>query len=173
VDDETQPAEARATSRGTLGSGGDGRRKRSEPARALRMVQQASVEANQELARRLGIGITDVAALEHLSSASQPLGPVELGHRLGIRSASATALVDRLEQSGHLRREARPDDRRRVALVPSEHSAATVLTALAPLLADIDAAAARLTEGEAAAVTRFLTEAAAAMRRYADGADTD
>jgi DNA-binding MarR family transcriptional regulator len=137
------------------------------------MVQQASVEANQELARRLGIGITDIAALEHLSSASRPLGPVELGHRLGIRSASATALVDRLEQSGHLRREARLDDRRRVALVPSEHSAATVLTALAPLLADIEAAAARLTEDEAAAVTRFLTEAAAAMRRYADGADTD
>jgi DNA-binding MarR family transcriptional regulator len=100
------------------------------------------------------------------------LCPVELGHRLGIRSASATALVDRLEQSGHLRREARPDDRRRVALVPSEHSAATVLTALAPLLADIEAAAARLTDDEAAAVTRFLTEAAAAMRRYADGTES-
>jgi len=137
------------------------------------MVQQASVEANQELARRLGIGITDIAALEHLSSAEQPLGPVELGHRLGIRSASATALVDRLEQSGHVRREPRPDDRRRVALVPSEHSHTQVLSALAPLLVDIDAAAARLTEQEAAAVTRFLTDAAAAMRRYAHGTDAD
>lgn len=127
------------------------------------------MEANQELARRLGIGITDVSALEHLSSASAPLGPVELGHRLGIRSASATALVDRLENSGHLRREPRPDDRRRVALIPSEHSALQVLNALAPLLADIDAAAARLSEPEAAAVTRFLTEAAQAMRNYAGG----
>ena len=99
-----------------------GRPRRSGPARALRLVQQASVEANQELARRLGIGITDVSALEHLSSASEPLGPVELGHRLGIRSASATALVDRLEQSGHVHREPRPDDRRRVALVPSDAS---------------------------------------------------
>ena len=122
MDDETQPAETRATNSGTPRSGAAAANA-SEPARALRMVQQASVEANQELARRLGIGITDIAALEHLSSAAQPLGPVELGHRLGIRSASATALVDRLEQSGHLRREARPDDRRRVALVPSEHSA--------------------------------------------------
>ena len=142
---------------------------RSSPARALRLVQQASVEANQELARRLGIGITDVFALEHLSSAVAPLGPVELGHRLGIRSASATALVDRLEHSGHVRREPRPDDRRRVALVPSEHSADQVLGALAPLLANIDAAAARLTQDEAAAVTRFLTEAAAAMHTYARG----
>src|SRR6478736_5691159 len=165
-----QPAETRTTGSGASTSG-DNSRRTSEPARALRLVQQATVEANQELARRLGIGITDIAALEHLSSAQQPLGPVELGHRLGIRSASATALVDRLEQSGHVRREPRPDDRRRVALVPSEHSAATVLTALAPLLADIEAAAARLTEDEAAAVTRFLTEAAAAMRRYADGTE--
>ncbi len=141
----------------------------SEPTRALRRVQQAGVEANQELARRLGVGITDVAALEHLSAASSPLGPVELGHRLGIRSASATALVDRLEQSGHVRREARPDDRRRVALVPSEDSGVAVMAALAPMLADIEAAAARLTESEAAAVTQFLTEAADAMRRYAGG----
>ena len=143
----------------------------SEPTRALRRVQQAGVEANQELARRLGVGITDVAALEHLSSAATPLGPVELGHRLGIRSASATALVDRLEQSGHVRREARPDDRRRVALVPSEESGVEVMAALAPLLADIEAAAARLTDLETAAVTRFLTEAAEAMRRYAGGVE--
>lgn len=141
----------------------------SEPARALRKVQQAGIEANQELARRLGVGMTDVAALEHLSAATSPLGPVELGHRLGIRSASATALVDRLEQSGHVRRQPRPDDRRRVALVASEQSAQQVLAALSPLLTDIDAAAARLTEAEAAAVTRFLGEAAEAMRRYARG----
>ena len=44
-----------------------------------------------------------------------------------------------------------------------------MLGALAPLLADIDAAAARLSESEAAAVTRFLTEAAEAMRNYARG----
>ena len=172
MDDETQPAETPATNGGAAASG-DSNRRISAPARALRMVQQATTEANQELARRLGIGITDIAALEHLSSAEQPLGPVELGHRLGIRSASATALVDRLEQSGHVRREPRPDDRRRVALVPSEHSEMQVLSALAPLLVDINAAAARLTEAEAAAVTRFLTEAAAAMRRYAHGTDED
>ncbi|MEP6560898.1 MAG: MarR family transcriptional regulator [Nakamurella sp.] len=148
-----------------------GLRRHSDPARALRLVQQASADANQELARRLGIGITDVAALEHLSSSPQPLGPVELGHRLGIRSASATALVDRLEQSGHVRRESRPDDRRRIALMPSDNSRMQVLAALAPLLADIDAAAARLSDGEAAAVTRFLTEAAAAMHTYAHGGD--
>ncbi len=105
--------------------------------------------------------------MEHLFSAGQPLGPVELGNRLGIRSASATVLVDRLEESGHVRREPHPDDRRRVLLVPTELSGQQTMAALRPLLADIEAAAAKLTESQAAAVTRFLTEAAAAMRRYA------
>ncbi len=136
---------------------------------ALRRVQQASAEANQELARLLGIGITDVAALEHLVAADPPLGPVELGHRLGIRSASATTLVDRLEQSGHVHRTAHHQDRRRVELVVSEESTALTLEALAPLLAEIDAAAARLTPAESVAVTRFLLDAAAAMHRYAEG----
>lgn len=90
---------------------------------------------------------------------------------MGIRSASATALVDRLEQSGHVNRQARPDDRRRVALIPSAQSGIDVLAALSPLLAEIDAAAARLSPDEAAAVTRFLTEAAAAMRHFAHGED--
>ena len=163
--DEVQPAES--------ASPAEGRGRYSEAARALRLVQQAGIEANQELARRLGVGITDVAALEHLSSAPTALGPVELGHRLGIRSASATALVDRLEQSGHVRRQSRPDDRRRIALVPTETSGIEVMAALAPLLQDIDAAAARLSDTEAAAVTRFLTEAAAAMRNYARGEPAD
>lgn len=163
--DQVQPTESASVA--------DGPKPYSEPARALRLVQQAGIEANQELARRLGVGITDVAALEHLSSSPSALGPVELGHRLGIRSASATALVDRLERSGHIRRQSRPDDRRRIALVPSETSGIEVMAALAPLLQDIDAAAARLTDTEAAAVTRFLTEAAAAMQNYARGERTD
>jgi DNA-binding MarR family transcriptional regulator len=133
-------------------------------------VQQAGAEANVEVARRLGIGLTDLHAMNHIFSGAVPIGPVELGQRLGIRSASATALVDRLERSGHVRRQADQDDRRRVALVPSEQSAARTMAAMAPMLAGIEAAAARLTDAERSAVTRFLTEAAEAMRAYARGA---
>ena len=142
----------------------------SELSRALRAVQQAGAEANLELARRLGIGLTDLHAMNHIFSGAVPIGPVELGQRLGIRSASATALVDRLERSGHVRRQADQDDRRRVALVPSEQSAARTMAAMAPMLAGIEAAAARLTDAERSAVTGFLTEAAEAMRAYARGA---
>ncbi len=142
----------------------------SDISRALRAVQQAGAQANLELARRLGLGLTDLHAMNHIFSGTDPIGPVELGQRLGIRSASATALVDRLEQAGHVRRGPHPDDRRRVTLVPSEQSAARTMAAMAPMLAGIEAAAASLTDSERVAVTRFLTEAAEAMRSYARGA---
>jgi DNA-binding MarR family transcriptional regulator len=138
---------------------------------ALRWVGRANLEAQQELARRLGIGITDVAALDHLSASEKPIGPAELAKRLGIRSASATALVDRLEESGHLYRTANPADRRRIALTQTPLSGAKTMAALAPMLAEIEAAAQRLTPSETEVVTRFLAEAAQAMRNYARGVD--
>jgi len=141
----------------------------SDLSRALRAVQQAGNEANLELARRLGLGLTDLHAMNHIFSGKTPIGPVELGQRLGIRSASATALVDRLELSGHVSRQPHPDDRRRVTLVPSEQSAARTMAAMAPMLAGIEAAAARLSDAERQTVTRFLTEAAEAMLAYARG----
>jgi DNA-binding MarR family transcriptional regulator len=99
------------------------------------------------------------------------MGPAELAKRLGIRSASATALVDRLVVSGHVSRTPHPADRRRIALAQTPLSDARTTAALAPMLIEIEAAAQRLTEGEAAAVTRFLGEAAQAMRNYARGVD--
>jgi DNA-binding MarR family transcriptional regulator len=62
-------------------------------------VVNANRVAARRLLGRLGIGDTDMTALEHLF-ANGPLGPVELGEKLGLRSASATALVDRLEAAG-------------------------------------------------------------------------
>ena len=139
----------------------------SGPAWALREVQQASYGATLALARRLGIGATEVAALEQLASAGEPLGPVQLGQRLGMASASATALVDRLERSGHVHRLPHPSDRRRQTISVTRESADQTWEALRPLLADIDLAAAQLTPEQAAAVVRFLGAAADAMRRYA------
>jgi DNA-binding MarR family transcriptional regulator len=141
----------------------------SEASMALRWLGRANVEAQQELARRLGVGITDVAALDLLSASGGPMGPAELAKLLGIRSASATALVDRLEASGHLSRTAHPADRRRIALTQTPFSGATVMAAMGPMLAEIEAAAQRLTPTEAAVVTSFLGEAAQAMHNYAQG----
>ncbi len=63
---------------------------------AVRALVLTDREMQTALARRLGVGLTDVRAMEELVASPDVLGPVELGNRLGIRSASATVLVDRL-----------------------------------------------------------------------------
>lgn len=126
---------------------------------ALRDLHQANVHAQQALARRLGVGVTDVAALDHLIRAQTPLGPVELADRLRIRSASATVLVDRLEQAGHVVRTPHPQDRRRRVLTVSEHARAEALAALRPLLGPLQELAGSLTEENADVVLGFLRRA--------------
>lgn len=147
-----------------------GRRRQSQrwspPLLALREILLVSGDVRHALAARLDIGLTDAAAMDHLLSATEPLGPVELGHRLGIRSASATALVDRLEQAGHVRREPHPTDRRRQTLHPTDTAAAAAAAALRPMLVDLERAAGRLTPEQAETVTAFLDEVIAGMRRY-------
>ncbi|NJP32733.1 MarR family winged helix-turn-helix transcriptional regulator [Micromonospora thermarum] len=138
----------------------------SATARALREVIRAAGDTRGALARRLGIGATDAAAIDHLVSSPDVLGPAELGNRLGIRSASATTLVDRLVRAGHVERAPHPQDRRRLALQVTDQAYDEVLEALRPMLAGIEQAVARLTPEQAAATTAFLREVAAVMREY-------
>lgn len=122
----------------------------------LRRLAWAQFGLNLALGRAMGIGANDVWALERLR-VEGPLGPVELGHRLGgMRSASATALVDRLEAAGHVERRRHPSDRRRLVVVPTERAGKVGEEAFAPLARGLDEAAADLTAEERAAVARYL-----------------
>jgi DNA-binding MarR family transcriptional regulator len=119
------------------------------------------------MAGRLGLGVNDLSALDHLLQSQLPLGPVELGHRLGITSASATTLVDRLEKAGHIVRAADPADRRRQTLVVTEHARAEARTALGPMIEALQQAAEELTGPDADAVARYLERAAEIMNAHA------
>ena len=138
----------------------------------LRRLAWSQFELNLALARVLGMGSNDVWALERLR-VEGPLGPVELGNRLGgMRSASATALVDRLEASGHVERRRHPSDRRRIVVVPTELAEAAGYEAFSPLDAALVEAAADMSEEERAAVARYLdrvTEAIDAFNESHEG----
>ena len=140
---------------------------------ALRAVQKGTIEAQQATARKLSLGVSDLQALEQLFTNRGSLGAVELGQRLGMTSASATALVDRLERAGHLVRESDRSDRRRKRLVPTEHAEREALGVLGPMIASLHTAAAKLTAEEADAVVRYLREVAGILHGYASGLDGD
>ncbi|MDD7963493.1 MarR family transcriptional regulator [Microbacterium thalli] len=70
----------------------------------------------------------DLLALEQLIEAQDhhvTLTPSNITQELGISSASTTAMLDRLERSGYLRRQPHPSDRRKVFVTlgdrPIEH----------------------------------------------------
>lgn len=137
---------------------------------ALRRLQTAMAEAEAALGRRMGMHPTDLAAMNHLRWANEPLGPGELGHRLGLSPAAATELVDRLTAAGHVERHRDLTDRRRIRLQPSGGAVADVLGHIDTLIAAIDAAARESSEQEREAILRFLQRVTTA---YADWAEPE
>lgn len=136
----------------------------------LRLVARGQQRLTVGAARRLGLGANDLWALEHLF-ADGPLGPVEIGHRLGMSSAAATVLVDRLEAAGHVERRPHPTDRRRLVVAPTEQAGREAYGAMAGFFADLDAAGADLSPAERAVVARYLDRVVAALRRHGEGKD--
>src|SRR3712207_9355680 len=81
-----------------------------------------------------------------------------LGEAVELRSASVTALIDRLERVGHVRRVRDPADRRRVSLEMSDAAMAAGAAHFGGLQRDLLAAMAGYSDEELAVVRRFLTE---------------
>jgi DNA-binding MarR family transcriptional regulator len=128
-------------------------------------------DAEAALARRMGLGPSDLAAMTHLASARQPVGPGWLSARLGLTPAAATELVDRLEKVGHVSRQRDHNDRRRVNLIPTGSSLNQVHGQLLPLLDAIDAAAGEFSADERAAIRRFLAEVISIYQDFAAGTE--
>ncbi|TQM13999.1 MarR family transcriptional regulator [Pseudonocardia kunmingensis] len=133
---------------------------------ALWEVLRAADDAGHVLAQRLGLPDNDVRAMSLLVESEAPLGPVELGNRLGMRSASATELVDRLEGAGHVRRVRHPRDRRRVVVEVTESGRSAVLAELGPLLARFDRVAEELGAEGSATVVSYLRAIAGEQRAF-------
>ncbi|MDN5855346.1 MAG: MarR family transcriptional regulator [Actinomycetia bacterium] len=132
---------------------------------ALRELMWHVHDAELALARRLGVGVTDVLAMQVLAGGAT--GTVGLGAALRIRSASATALADRLEDAGHLRRVPHATDGRRVLLQLTESARADVIAGLRPLLDMIAAIVDDLEASERLVVHQFLRRATAAISDFA------
>jgi DNA-binding MarR family transcriptional regulator len=144
-----------------------GEQARDEIGTALRQLLQAGREMHTAMAHRLDLRMIDLQAIDHVVTAEGALGPVELARRLGIRSASASVLVDRLVAAGHLARVPDPDDGRRTRLVATDHARTEALRALAPLLEGLGAITGPLDDHDAAVVRDFLRAATTTMREAA------
>jgi DNA-binding MarR family transcriptional regulator len=112
---------------------------------------------------------TDFRALLYIMVAEtvgKPMTSGGLTERMGLSGAGITYLVDRLIESGHIRRDSHPDDRRKVILRYSEPGLDTARSFFNPLGAHTRAAMSDLPDADLAAAHRVFTALIAAMRRF-------
>lgn len=136
---------------------------RSTALDALRRLLSTSSRVAPALARRTGLTHTELAVLEQVIE--EPVGPTELAHRLGVTSAAASGIVDRLVTRGHVERRPHATDRRRTVVVATPGGREEVVGHLMPMfreLAELDAA---FTQDELAVVLRYLEGANRAVGR--------
>jgi len=119
--------------------------------------------------RRLGLGESEMLAVAHLAQRGQ-LTPTELGALLDLSSGGVSALVQRLEDAGHVTRAPNPSDGRSniVRLAPGLIERASA--AFAPLIEDLDRLSSDLDEAQLLLVRRFLSHVVDVSERHAERA---
>ncbi|WP_262282601.1 MarR family winged helix-turn-helix transcriptional regulator [Micromonospora sp. MA102] len=118
-----------------------------------------------------GLNATDLHALIAVMDAEllgDPITPGRLGEALHLSSGSVTALVDRLERGGHIRRDRDTADRRKVLLHYADRGATLARSFFGPLGRRTDEVMDRFSDDELAVVHRFLAEMVVSMREHRD-----
>jgi DNA-binding MarR family transcriptional regulator len=145
---------------------GSGGRDGSPLLLALRELQVEMERGAGAFARELGLSANELAALDAVASAppGRSIGPADLARRLGITTAAATRLVDRMADSGHLQRHPHPGDRRRLTLRHTPAAEQAIGAALGRLLGGLARVEAALSDDERAVVLRFLHDVTGVWR---------
>jgi DNA-binding MarR family transcriptional regulator len=129
---------------------------------SLRTLTRLAEQVAPAVARRASLTHNELRALEHLMD--QPMGPGELGRVLGVSSAAASGIIDRLEARGHAQRASHASDKRRTSVTISPSGRTEVVGYLMPMFRELAALDASLSDSERAVVDRFLEGAIRALR---------
>ncbi|MFI7109212.1 MarR family winged helix-turn-helix transcriptional regulator [Nonomuraea sp. NPDC050227] len=139
--------------------------------RLVHLLRAVTVELDrmgERFAAAHALHPTDVRALICLLDAARtgtPATPGTLGTHLGLNSAGTTAVVDRLERLGHVRRERDTRDRRRVLLKVDESAVTLGWSFFGPLIQEIVTLMGRYDTTEQATIERFLSDVHKAVTR--------
>jgi DNA-binding MarR family transcriptional regulator len=151
-------------------TGGDVAEDRRDLALLLRRLTVELDAVGQRFAELHGLNRTDVRALVAIMDAARggkSLTAGRLGAAVDLSSASVTALLDRLEKVGHIRRARDADDRRRVVLEMSDAAMAAGAAHFGALQRDLAGAMEGYSDEELAVVRRFLEDMTAVIERHA------
>lgn len=135
----------------------------TDPAVALLSAVRRFRRADQDMRRRLSadmhLNSTDVEAVRHLIArerAGDPITARELTEALHISTAATAKLLNRLTDSGHIKRTPHPNDRRSVYIVATSRAHEEVEDWLAPMHEKLLQAAHNVPAGDRRAIIDFF-----------------
>jgi DNA-binding MarR family transcriptional regulator len=126
-----------------------------------RLQQNAYDRFEDAAADYFGVNRTAMRCMEVLDRTGQ-LTAGEIARQTGLTSGAATALLDRLEKAGYLRRLRDPGDRRRILVELTDLARATTREVYAPL-AQAVAGFERYTDAELELIADFLRTGSALL----------
>ncbi|WP_082561648.1 MarR family winged helix-turn-helix transcriptional regulator [Microbacterium sp. Root61] len=134
---------------------------------ALRLYQAADSAMRRRTRQAMSMRENEMLVLSFLMRAreeGETVTPTDIARYLGISTASTTALIDRLEKSGHLARTRHPTDRRSVLLAATAQADDEMRSALDELDERMLSTASGITESQSRTIVSFLER----MRRAVD-----
>jgi DNA-binding MarR family transcriptional regulator len=141
---------------------------RNEVFLSIRRNSTAAVLLHAAIGDSMGLGPTDLKALDFLYREG-PLTATEIAGRTSLTPASVTALIDRLESKGFVKRVRDEADRRKVSIQTVPESMATLGEPYAKLSETIGPLLEPYDEAELATIRDFLDRATAATHAFLAG----
>ena len=128
----------------------------------LRRLSVTSARHVSMIAKRMGLGFTEVVALHHLYD-SGGLTAGELAKLMFLTKGAVTQLADRLERLGYLQRRPNPKDRRSLLFVETRAGEEAALAQMDPFIREARRGIAALSPGDREVVGGFLEGVMRAM----------
>ena len=113
-----------------------------------REMSARTILMHQAIAEKIGVSVTELKCLDYLTRGT-PITAGGLAEITGLTTGAVTAMVDRLERMGLVRRERSAEDRRKVYIVPAQEDFGELFDVIyRPLSEAAHALAARYSESE-------------------------
>jgi DNA-binding MarR family transcriptional regulator len=125
--------------------------------RQLRDLASRVLLVHQAIAERLGLGFSDLKALDLAGWSSGDVTAGRIAEATGLSTSAVTALLDRLESAGFIERRRDATDRRRVRVTSTGKREREVRQAFQPLQDATQQVLASYTPRELELITGFLT----------------
>ncbi|MDQ1137910.1 DNA-binding MarR family transcriptional regulator [Microbacterium sp. SORGH_AS 1204] len=143
---------------------------------ALRSYRAAEMAMRRRTQTSMCMGENELLVLRFLTraaSSARAVTPIDLARHLGVSTASVTALLDRLERSGHVERRPHPSDRRKVVVSATGHADIEMRDTLSSMHARMMQATRGMSESDTVAVTGFLQRMRCAVTAVCDAGEDE